>query len=313
MLKKDSVSVIINAYNEEEDIGDCLDSLADQTYDDFELVVVDDGSTDGTMEVVEEYSDKFDMKTHRTEHVGLKKARKEGVRRADGEYLITIDADEVLREDFLENILKGFEDDDVGAVGGVLRSEGEGRVTEAYGALNEMFYKLRGGDEEVDWIQGGCSAYRREALEEVGGLAREKVSADKDVSWKLKDAGWKVVLSTDAVAQHKDPQTLSSVMKREYRIGQREYSLLKKHHGRFGWKELSRFYPLGGLVLLGVVPFYLPLGVLLLAGVLSTMVGVAYLVHKNVEEKSLGISFKSWIVLTMINLAWSLGFIFSSD
>ncbi|MFW5953546.1 MAG: glycosyltransferase [Candidatus Natronoplasma sp.] len=313
MVKETPVSVIINVYNEEENIEDCLDSLLDQTYDDFELLVVDDGSTDDTMEIVERYSEKFNLNTCRTEHIGLQKARKMGVDRSTGDIVIIVDADEIFKPDFLENMLSPFSDGEVGAVGGMLKSVGEGWVTDAYGALNEIFYTIRTDGEEVDWIQGGCSAFRKEALEETGGLTTEDTSEDKDISWKLKNAGWKVVLSENAVAYHKDPQTLGSLMKREYDIGKREYLLLKDYKERFGLKELSRFYPLFGLVLLVFVPFYRPLGVLLLIGVISSMIGVAYLIHKNVEDSYFGISVKSWIVLTMINLAWSLGFLFSRD
>ncbi len=305
-VEKKVVSVIINAYNEEEDIGDCLDSLVEQTYDDFELVVVDDGSTDGTMEIVESYNGQFEMKTHRTEHVGLKKARKKGVKRASGEIVITIDADEILREDFLENMLEGFEDDEVGAVGGVLRSEGEGWVTEAYGALNQAFYALRAEGGEADWIQGGCSAYRRDALEDVGGLAREKVSADKDISWKLKEASWKVVLKDDAVAYHRDPQSVDSVMKREYKIGEREYSLVSRHRDRFGWKEMSRFFPLSSFFFLGLSFLHVLFLIPILLGSVGSLAMVSYLLLKYTSKKNL---VQAWVVLNLINLSWSLGFL----
>ncbi|MFO7791932.1 MAG: glycosyltransferase, partial [Candidatus Saliniplasma sp.] len=60
-MRERKVSVVINLYNEEENIRDCLNSLADQTYSDFELIIVDDGSTDDTMDIVKDYSDVFDM------------------------------------------------------------------------------------------------------------------------------------------------------------------------------------------------------------------------------------------------------------
>ena len=312
MVVEESVSVIINAYNEEEDIGDCLDSLAEQTYDDFELVVIDDGSTDGTLDVVESYRDKFDLKTHRTEHVGLKKARKEGVRRSSGDIIVNVDADEILEPDFLENILQPFRDDKVGSVGGVIKSFGKGWVTDGYGTLNEIFYSLRDEGEEAEWVQGGCSAYRREALEDVGGLPAEKVSLDKDTSWRMKDSGWKVILRKDAVVHHKDPQTLKSVMKREHKIGRREYHLLKRHSSRSSWKELSRFYPLFGFVVLGLSVFFLPLLALLVVGAVLTYLAVFYMVIKNIDDAEFGTTLKSWIVLTSINLAWSVGYLRSA-
>ncbi len=303
---KKSVSVVINVYNEEENIEDCLKSLREQTLSDFELVVVDDGSTDDTMKIVEEFIDNFDMKTFRTEHVGIKKARRKGVKKSSSEIVVIIDADEILEEDFLEKLVKPFEDEDVGAVGGMLKSEGEGWVTEAYGALNEAFYVLRAEGEEADWIQGGCSAYRREALEKVGGLAKEKVSADKDISWKLRDQGWKVLLRREAVAHHKDPQTLGSVMGREFDIGVREYSLISQHKNRFSWKELSRFFPLSVFLFLGLSLLHMYFLGFILLGLVGSFGMVTYLLVRHTDRRNV---VQAWVVLNMINLAWSVGFV----
>ncbi|MFP4185693.1 MAG: glycosyltransferase [Thermoplasmata archaeon] len=306
MAGNESVSVVINVYNEEENIEDCLSSLEKQSLSGFELVVVDDGSTDDTMKIVEEFRDNFEMKTFRTEHVGIKKARRKGVEESSGDVVVIVDADEILEPDFLENLVEPFDDDEVGAVGGRLRSEGEGWVTDAYGALNEAFYVLRAEGGEADWIQGGCSAYRREALEEVGGLAREKVSADKDVSWKLRDEGWKVVLEDEAVAYHRDPQTLDSVMKREFGIGLREYSLISKHKNRFGWKEFSRFFPLSVFLFLGLSLLHVYFLGFILLGVVGSFGMVSYLLVRHTERSNV---VQAWVVLNLINLSWSLGFL----
>ncbi len=305
-MRERRVSVVINVYNEEESIRDCLNSLADQTYSDFELIIVDDGSTDDTMDIVKDYSNILDMKTYYTPHVGIKKARRKGIEETAGDYIIVIDADERLENDFLEEIVEPFEDEDVGAVGGILKSEGEGWVTKAYGTLNEAFYELRAEGEEADWIQGGCSAYRKEALDEVGGLAREKVSADKDISWKLKDAGWKVVLNKDAEAYHRDPQEIGSVMKREYNIGRREYSLISKHRNRFSWKEMSRFFPLSAVVFLGLSYFHWIFLGLIALGLVGSLGMVSYLLLKHIDNRNV---IQSWVVLNLINLTWSLGFL----
>lgn len=302
----ESVSVVINVYNEEDNIADCLESLKDQTVSDFELVIVDDGSTDNTMDIVDSFADDFDMKKFRTEHVGIKKARLKGVGETSGDIVVVIDADEILEKEFLEEIVLPFEDEEVGAVGGILKSVGEGWVTRAYGALNEAFYGLRAEGEGADWIQGGCSAYRKKALDEVGGLARDKVSADKDISWKMKDAGWKVVLNKDAEAYHRDPQDVGSVMKREYDIGKREYSLISKHQNRFSWKEFSRFFPLSAVVFLGLSYFHWIFLVFIGLGLVGSLGMVSYLLFKHTDERNV---IQSWIVLNLINFSWSLGFL----
>ncbi len=307
METKLKVSVVINVYNEEDNIEDSLDSLKEQTFSDFELIIVDDGSTDDTMNLVKRYRNIFDLKTCKTPHVGPRKARSEGISKSSGDVIVTVDGDEILKEDYLENILEPYKYHEVGSVGGVLKSKGSGWASEAYGALNEIFYEFRGKGEEIDWIHAGCSSIRREAYEDVGGISTRKTSGDKDISWKLQKKGWRVILKKDAIAIHKDPTTLSSLMSREYNIGKREYLLLKSHRDKVGWKELSRFYPLLGLISLLFVPIFLPLLVLIGSGFLATFVITIYIVNSKLEKTHFGISLKCWLVLTAINLAWSLG------
>lgn len=309
MVIESSVSVIINAYNEEDNISDCLDSLVEQTYDDFELVVIDDGSTDDTVEIVESYIDKFQLKIYKVPHVGLRKARRIGFSKAKGEILVNIDADEVLREDFLHNIVKPFKiDEEIGGVGGMVIADGSSWAAEAYGVWNEIFFELRVRGEEVDWIEGGCSAFRREAYEEIGGFTKNKISSDKDISWRLKDSGWKLISKKDVVAYQKEPSTFSSVIKREHKHGRKEFYLLKRHEDKMSWKELTRFYPFFGLLVLGLSLLYVPLLLLVLTGAFVTYLGVFYLVRKYVEDAKLGTSVKSWVIFTFINLAWSIGY-----
>ncbi len=305
-------SVVINAYNEEDNIGECLHSLTKQTLQDFEVVFVDDGSTDKTVEIVKGFKDDLALKIITLSHSGHRKARRTGIARSKGDIVVIIDADEVLEEEFLEKIVEPFEKEEVGAVGGVLKSKGGGWATRAYGTIQEMLYELRKDDKgEVDWIQGGCSAYRRKTLEDVGGLTEKKVSTDKDISWRIKDAGWKVLLKKDVIGYHKDPSTLMSLMKREFKNGKKEYNLLKRHKGRMGWKEISRFSTLIGLLLLSLVPIFPYILLLILLGFFLTFLAVTYLIHKHIDETYLGLSLQCWIVMTGINLGWSLGYLVS--
>lgn len=311
MEQKFTVSVVVNAYNEEKNIGDCMSSLNKQSLKNFEVIFVDDGSTDRTVEIVKRFRNKLDLKIVLLSHAGHRKARRKGISKATGDIVVIVDADEILEPGFLENIVEPFEKKEVGAVGGILKSMGERWANRAYGALQEMLYQLRkNGDGEIDWIQGGCSAYRRSLLTEVGGLSEDMVSTDKDISWRIKDAGWKIILKEEAVAYHKDPSSLRSLAKREYKNGKKEYNLLKKH-GKFGWKELSRFYTLMGLMALVIVPFFPLLLILILLGFLLTFMVTAYQINKHVKDRHLGISFTCWVVLTVINLGWSLGYIHS--
>src|SRR3989344_1367122 len=101
------VTVIIPTYNEEDVIGDCLESLSKQTYHDFEIIVVDDGSTDKTIEVLQKFqipNSKFQIL--RQKHGGPGAARNLGAGRASGEVLVFVDADMTFDKNFLKNLVK---------------------------------------------------------------------------------------------------------------------------------------------------------------------------------------------------------------
>ena len=102
------VSIIICAYNEEEKIARCIDSVRAQTHSDWELWVIDDGSTDNTAEIVKKY-EATDGRIHlySQENQGPSSARKSGIKCATGEYLTCIDADDYVGEQYLEHLLEG--------------------------------------------------------------------------------------------------------------------------------------------------------------------------------------------------------------
>lgn len=96
------VSAIIPAFNEEKEISDCLQSLKEQTWKDLEIIVVDDGSTDKTREIVQQ----FPVKLLQQSHFGPGKARNLGAKEAKGEILIFVDADMTFDKKFVEKLIK---------------------------------------------------------------------------------------------------------------------------------------------------------------------------------------------------------------
>lgn len=102
------ISIIICAYNEEKNISKCIDSVRAQTHSDWELWIIDDGSTDNTAKIVEQYKEN-DQRIHlySQENQGLSSARKSGIRCATGEYLTFIDADDYVGKQYIEHLLEG--------------------------------------------------------------------------------------------------------------------------------------------------------------------------------------------------------------
>ena len=101
------ISIIICAYNEEERLARCIDSVIAQTYRNWELWVINDGSIDSTAKIVQEYAAQdHRIHLHSQENQGLSSARKSGIRCAQGEYLTFIDADDYVGELYLEHLLE---------------------------------------------------------------------------------------------------------------------------------------------------------------------------------------------------------------
>lgn len=101
------LSVIIPVYNEEKVIADCLESLGNQTYDDFEIIIVDDGSTDSTLQILKNIKEIYkDLIILKQKHKGPAMARNKGSKEAHGKILVFVDADMTFEKDFLEKLTK---------------------------------------------------------------------------------------------------------------------------------------------------------------------------------------------------------------
>jgi glycosyltransferase involved in cell wall biosynthesis len=114
---KDMISIIIPVYNVGEYIEECLKSILMQTYKDYQIIVVDDGSTDNTMDIIKEYEDKFqDFTLLKQKNQGVSVARNTAFSHVKGEYTLYIDPDDFLELDMLESMHRRAKKDDVDIV-----------------------------------------------------------------------------------------------------------------------------------------------------------------------------------------------------
>ena len=114
MTKPALVTVMIPLYNKERYISDCLESVLTQTWKHIEIVVVDDESTDGSIDIVEKYT-KLDERIIliKNSHGGPSKARNKGIEAAKGEYIIFLDADDLFEPEYIEKMVKGIAGADI--------------------------------------------------------------------------------------------------------------------------------------------------------------------------------------------------------
>lgn len=105
------ISVIVPAYNVEKYIKTCLDSLINQTYSNFEIIVINDGSTDQTEEILRIYQSNPKFRIYSQKNGGLSAARNRGIKLANGELVCFIDSDDSVKSDYLEKLVAPFIED----------------------------------------------------------------------------------------------------------------------------------------------------------------------------------------------------------
>jgi len=173
------VSIIIPALNEEQFIGDSLRSLRNQTFKDFEVIVVDGGSTDRTVEIAKKYADKVILAP--SSKIG--EARSIGVKEAHGNIIVSTDADTIHPQNWLENLVRHFNDPTVVAVGGAIYPLNPSETTLTYTAgLNTIANMLH-------WFIGSNMAFRKDIFEKAGGYPLLIKGEDWSLSARLAKYG----------------------------------------------------------------------------------------------------------------------------
>ncbi len=251
-LTKPSVSVIVPAYNEAAGIGATVRSLADSRYGgELEIIVVDDGSTDDTAAIVEAL-DLPEVRLVRRPNGGKPAALNTGIAEARYEVLVLVDGDTVFRADTIGKLVGPLFKPGVGAVSGNTKVAnrkgilGRWQHVEYVMGFNldrRMFDVLKC----MPTVPGAIGAFRRQAIEEVGGLKDDTLAEDTDLTMALCRAGWRVVYEETAVAWTEAPSTLSQYWRQRYRWCYGTMQAMWKHRramiergpsGRFGRRGL---------------------------------------------------------------------------
>jgi len=209
------ISIIIPTKNEEHNIGNCLESLARQTYPDFEILVCDGGSTDKTQEVVERFSKKINVSFHKLKP-DLGYQRRFGAQKAKGEYLCFIDADMLLDPRVLESCIKRLEADKE-SLGAVIIPEisfGEGFWAQVKAFEKKMYI----GDDRVE----AARFFLRKAYKDAGGW-KEGMAAgeDWDLTRRVKKTGYQVGRINELIHHNEGEIKLIRTLKRKFYYAQK--------------------------------------------------------------------------------------------
>lgn len=226
------ISVVVCAYNAEPTIQECLDAVLRLDYPDYEVVVVDDGSTDATAELLRA----FPVRVVSTENRGLSSARNTGLAAADGEIVAYLDSDAYPDPHWLRYLAHRFTTTDHVAVGGPnLPPPGDGVIAECVARSPGGPAHVLLTDTVAEHVPGCNLAVRASALREIGGFDPRFRAAgdDVDVCWRLQDQGGTLGFSPAALVWHHRRNSVRAYWRQQRGYGRAEALLEHKWPERY--------------------------------------------------------------------------------
>jgi len=243
------VSVVVCNYNGAETLDETLRSLVALDYPDYEVIYVDDGSTDDSLAIARRHEPA--IRVIAQENKGLSAARNVGAEAATGEIVAYIDSDAYADPDWLTFLALAFESGDYSAVGGP-------NLTPVSDGLTAQFIAMCPGNPtcvlkdnvDADHIAGVNMAFKRAALARVGGFdpVHRKAGDDVDVCWRIEDAGMKIAYSPAAIVWHHRRPSIRRYLEQQLGYGEAENQLERKHPERF---NLGGYIRWNGRIYLG--------------------------------------------------------------
>lgn len=257
-------SVIIPVYNRPDEVDELLDSLTKQSFKDFEVVVVEDGSTITCKEAIDYFQDELDIHYYVKPNSGPGQTRNYGAERSAGEYLIILDSDCVLPKGYFDAIEKELQTAPADAFGGPDRAHYT--FTYMQKAINysmTSFFTtggIRGGKKKMDkfYPRSYNMGVKREVYLALGGFSKMRFGEDIDFSIRIFKGGYSCRLFPDAWVYHKRRTNLKQFFKQVHNSGIARINLYKKYPDSLKVVHLlPAMFTLGVAVLLLGTPFCL--------------------------------------------------------
>ncbi len=226
------ISVVVCTYNGSATLADCLRSLTRLVYPDYEVIVVDDGSTDTTPEI----ASRFPVRYHRQPtNGGLSLARNVGLAMATGEIVAYIDDDAEADPHWLYFIAASLKRTAVAVGGPNFAHPKDGFVAQCVDQSPGNPVHVLLNDELAEHIPGCNMAYKKPALESIGGFdpTHHVAGDDVDVCWKLLTREQRIVYSPSAMVYHRRRPTVRAFLRQQKNYGFAEGHLVDRHPGRF--------------------------------------------------------------------------------
>jgi glycosyltransferase involved in cell wall biosynthesis len=260
-------SIIIPVYNRPEEIDELLHSLTNQYYtNDYEVVIVEDGSERDCKAIVDKYRNELNIKYLRKHNTGAGLSRNFGMKNASGNYFIILDSDVIVPPAYLRTVTTELDKFPAGAYGGPDRAHPSFSIFQK--AVNYSMTSLlttgglRGNKRYKDFqLRSFNMGISKEAFLKTGGFSNRKTGEDIELSLRLRQSGYHIAYLDDAFVYHKRRSSIPAFFQQTYRFGKERPSLIRNNGDKF---KLTYLFPtifITGLIiaLAGLFTgFYLP-------------------------------------------------------
>jgi len=247
-----TVSVIIPAYNEERVIVASVQRVLASDYPAVQVIVADDGSRDATSALVRAaFADDPRVRLLTLANGGKAAALNRALQDADGEVLIALDADTQFEAQTIARLARWFADPRIGAVAGDARVGNRVNLVTRWQAIEyitaqNLERRALAGFDAMTVVPGAVGAWRRSALDAVGGYPEDTLAEDQDLTIAIQRAGWRVTYDPQAIAWTEAPETFRALAKQRFRWAFGTLQCLWKHRGILRARKPS------GLALVGL-------------------------------------------------------------
>lgn len=230
-------SIVIPVYNRPDEVDELLSSLLSQSFQDFEVIVVEDGSKITCREVCDKYAGELCLSYFMKANSGPGQSRNYGAERANGEYLLILDSDVVLPKDYLQAIEDELNASPCEAFGGSDASHPSFTpVQKAISYSMTSFFTtggIRGGKAKLDkfYPRSFNMGIRRDVYQALGGFSKMRFGEDIDFSYRICEAGYKPRLFPQAWVWHKRRTDFRKFFRQVFNSGIARINLEKRHPG----------------------------------------------------------------------------------
>lgn len=239
-------SIIIAVYQRKDELRELLQSLTKQIDSDFEVVVVDDGSSEKLFSVTEEFNSKLSIQYFYKTNSGAGKSRNYGMEHANGNYFIFLDSDTIAPENYIQSVRNELTENYVDAFGGPdAANENFSDLQKAISFSMTSFLTtggIRGGKKHVGKFQPRSfnMGISKEAFLETGGFRELRIGEDPDLSMTLWEKGFDTRLFPNSKVYHKRRTSLNKFAKQVYQFGIARPILNQRHPN---YTKLTFWFP----------------------------------------------------------------------